>query len=184
MLVELCLHRWAHSGRPRTDVGDECALPALPRCNRRRPVKFAMRPGQREGTAMNKKFISAQGVIIVASYPARADVKYKVQGNHVVELSGLSSPCDPNAGIALFQGTVVKRDFASNEIDLKGFVIELADGSREYINVNDLPEDLGTTQLSWIVPGLQTLLHEGRRIRGTMLLCGASGGVHNLDSVK
>ena len=133
---------------------------------------------------MNKQFISALGVIIVVSYPANANVKYRVLGNHVVELSGLSSPCDSNAGIVPFQGTVIKREFASDEIHLKGFVIELADGSREYINVNDLPEDLGRIQLSWIVPGLQTLLREGREIQGTMELCGASGGVHNLDSVR
>jgi hypothetical protein len=99
-------------------------------------------------------------------------------------LSGLSLPCDPNAGIALFQGTVVKRDFASNEIDLKGFVIELVDGSRNYINVDDLPKDFDRAALSWIVPGLQTLLREGRKVRGTMQLCGASGGVKYLDSVK
>jgi hypothetical protein len=133
---------------------------------------------------MSKQFISALGMIILISSPANANVKFKVQGNHVVALSGLSSPCDTNAPIALFQGTVVKREFAVDQIHLKGFVIELADGSRDYINVDDLPEDLGRAELSWVVPGIQTLLREGRKIRGTMQLCGASGGVHVLDSVK
>jgi hypothetical protein len=113
-----------------------------------------------------KQFISALGMFVLTISFASAEVTYtakgityKVQGNRVVELSGLSSPCDPNSTrIADFQGTVVKRNFASDQIRLTGFVIELADGSRDYINVYDLPEDLGRLDLSWIVPGLQTLL--------------------------
>jgi hypothetical protein len=132
---------------------------------------------------MTKRILFSFVMAFAAFSTASAKVGYTARNGHTVEIDGLSTQCDPGAGIADFHGKVIKREFEDNQIILKGVVIEAEDGTRTYINV-EMPEDLDMATRSWIVLGLQTLLREGRFVRGTMRLCGAAGRMQNLDSLR
>ena len=134
-------------------------------------------------TLMTKIVLFSLLITVTTYSAAYSKVGYTTKNDHAIEITGLSTQCEPAAGIADFHGKVIKRDFEENQLILKGVVIEAEDGSRSYINV-EIPDDLDMASRSWIVPGLQTLLREGRFVRGTVRLCGAAGRMQNLDSVR
>lgn len=121
--------------------------------------------------------------VCVLSSAATAAPRYKYAGGKIVEISGLFSDslCHPWR----VRGTVIKRDFESDGLHLKGFVVENREGARDYVNI-ELPDPstVGPSDAIAINQGLQVLLKEGRAIEGVALACGAAGRVSTLQSVR
>jgi len=84
--------------------------------------------------------------------------------------------CRPEA---LVDGKVIKREFADNGVVVSGFVLEKANGTREFVNVK-ISEDLSTAARRIVIPGLQRLVREGRTVHGRVKLCGVAGHVEVL----
>jgi hypothetical protein len=136
---------------------------------------------------MARLVLLAVMIIVATSSLANATVGFREKNGHIVEIIGLSSQCNLGGApeqFADFRGKILKRDFEDNQIDLQGFIIEMDDGSRIYINVEKIPSDIGLITLDAIVPGLQRMLKEGRIVQGTMRICGAAGHVRELESVR
>ena len=70
------------------------------------------------------------------------------------------------------------------QVRVTGFVIENADGSRDFVNVGLDPNDLNSNASGWILRGLQTLLAEGHVVDAVIKACGASGRVLNRDGAR
>jgi len=77
----------------------------------------------------------------------------------------------------------VQREFANDAVSLKGFVVERADGTRKFVNV-DIPDDLSMMARDAVFDGLQRLLQQGRLVRADAVACGAGGRVLSLDHLK
>lgn len=79
------------------------------------------------GSSMARLVLLAVMIVVVAtSSLASATVGFKEKNRHIVEIVGLSSPCDLGGApeqFADFRGKVVKRDFEDNQIYLQGFII-------------------------------------------------------------
>jgi hypothetical protein len=78
----------------------------------------------------------------------------------------------------------VKRQFGNDGLKLAGVVIEAANGSREFVNVDVEINKLDNATKSWVINGLQTLLAEGRSVQFNTVACGAAGRVQYLDAVR
>jgi hypothetical protein len=100
----------------------------------------------------------------------------------IVELTGLYNEpeCRPEASV---DGRVVKREFADNGIVVSGFVLERADGTREFVNV-EISEELSMAARRIVIPGLQRLVRDGRTVHGRVKLCGAAGRVEVLKEIR
>jgi hypothetical protein len=101
----------------------------------------------------------------------------------VVLITNLYPPvetCDPRR----FRGKVVTRQFEDDRITIDGFVIEHADGSRNFINVSADMKGLSLNASGWIIRGLQTLLAEGHTVDVVVKFCGVAGHILNLDAVR
>jgi aspartyl protease family protein len=114
--------------------------------------------------------------------PAPSLIRYRVVQNKVVELAHLTESCGPGAS-TIIQGKVVKPSYANNGVTVNGFVLESADGRRSFINVY-FDDGIDLADLGWITQGLQTLLRAGNSIQGSIQVCGASGRILNLDTIR
>jgi hypothetical protein len=90
------------------------------------------------------------------------------------------SMCHPER----FDGEVVKREFGGDAISPASFIVEAADGQREFINAPDVPANLNLADRGWIVQGMQKFTRVGRAVHGTAQRCGASGHFLYLDSIR
>jgi hypothetical protein len=125
---------------------------------------------------------------IAAHGAERPSYKLDAGKTRVVALSHLADgqDCQP----ARLAGKVVKRkfdDFVGTIVT--GVTVEERDGARTFANVTvgDHPNwalDVGRVNAEWIAEGLQTLLQEGNRVSLGIFLCGASGSVLLVDSVR
>jgi hypothetical protein len=109
--------------------------------------------------------------------------RYQVDAaaSKVIALSNLSSDCSPGGSLT---GKIVHREFAKDGLSVTGFVIEAADGTRTFVNVDvDLNNSDQVTR-SWVMKGLQTLLVEGRSTEIGFRACGAAGRVLELDAAR
>ncbi|HVU20057.1 MAG TPA: hypothetical protein VHE09_04945 [Rhizomicrobium sp.] len=98
-------------------------------------------------------------------------------------LSGLSDDITCQTARSL-EGRVVKREFLSDGISLKDFVVEHSDGSRDDISIGEYSvEAVGEFPSSVIRNGLQRLTKVGRSVHGRVVLCGADGSNEMLDSI-
>jgi hypothetical protein len=86
-------------------------------------------------------------VVVAAISGAQAEPTFQLDasGARVVSLSNLYN--DPGCSPGRIRGKVVKRQFDDGAIRVTGFVIENADGSRDFVNVG-----VDTNELSGLPP--------------------------------
>ena len=125
----------------------------------------------------------ALGAIVAVSSSAKAEPKFQLDptGKRVVLISDLYN--DPTCPARQFRGTVVKRLFEDDRVSVAGFILELPDGSRDFINVDVDHTGLTLNASGWIIRGLETLLTQGNVVDVTGKLC-AAGHIANLDAVR
>jgi hypothetical protein len=102
--------------------------------------------------------------------------------SRVLSLSNLDP--DTSCATGMTVGKVVKRSFAEDGLTLSGFVIEISDGSREFVNVDAPSENLNNVTRGWVSKGLGSLLAEQRSAEIFVKLCGAAGRVQVLDAAR
>lgn len=129
--------------------------------------------------------IALAGLVVLATGNAQAAPRYKLDpsSSRVLEITNLGGTegCVP----AKVQGRVVARDFDKRGTAIKGVTVEEKDGSRTFVNVDDLPkESMSMVDIGWVNSGLQTLLKQGNRVSLGVGACGAAGRVMVLDSVR
>lgn len=107
-------------------------------------------------------------------------IQFDARGR-TIRLGNLYS--DASCFPAKFSGKVVKREFAPDALTITGFVVEMPDGSRSFINAG-VPDNLSRATNGVVTQGLQTLLKIGRHAKGQVLACGASGGVLTLEEIE
>src|ERR1700744_3585784 len=90
----------------------------------------------RRATKMSVNRLALRAVFALLPFSAQAEVSFKLDARgHTIAILGLTSPDDEDACLhASFFGRVVHREFESNAVTLKAFVIEHQDGTRDYIN--------------------------------------------------
>lgn len=81
-------------------------------------------------------------------------------------------------------GRIVTRKFDSDGLTLDGIVLELGDGTRDFINVDRPDSKLNMARASAVYDGLQRLTRIGRIAHVRVLLCGAAGRVETLESIR
>jgi hypothetical protein len=124
-------------------------------------------------------FLSLCGLLSVAQ--AHAAIGFKQNKAHrVIELSGLNddSTCTPRS----LKGKVISREFQSDDLTVKGFIVENADGTRDHINIYP-PDVEGEFMHGILYDGIQRLTKPGRTARGRVAFCGVSGHVIMLDEI-
>ena len=117
------------------------------------------------------------------AFPIRAEVQYRANYGDTIILYALArdvTECWPQA----IEGKIARREFADDGMTIIGVILESDDGQRKYINVDPIEKGkISRADLSWIISGLQKLTKEGRKIHGSVMLCGASGSLEYLDSL-
>ncbi len=112
-------------------------------------------------------------VVLMNAVTATAQIRYRQNNKwETTELSGLFG--EPDCSSSPLRGKVVKREFAEDALTVKAFVVEIPNGTREFVNV-ELPENLDRATQSIVLDGLQRLLREGRDVNGVVEICGGSG---------
>jgi hypothetical protein len=114
--------------------------------------------------------------VATAEVRTREDAK-----GRTVEIIGLADPTDCHP--LDFGGTIVKREFAPDALTLTGIVIEVSDGTREFINV-EIPKELNMALRGNVYRGLQQLTRIGRKANGRAFACGVAGRVQTLDAIR
>jgi hypothetical protein len=99
----------------------------------------------------------------------------------VVSISNLYA--DPTCTPRQFRGMVVKRLFEDNRVMVAGFILELPDGSRDFINIDADFTGLTLKASGWIIRGLEMMLTHGKVIEVTVKSC-AVGHIANLDAIR
>jgi hypothetical protein len=122
--------------------------------------------------------------VVVVSSSAQAEPAFQLDptGKSVVLISNLYSDftCAPRQ----FRGAVVKRQFEDDRVSVAGFILELPDGTRDFINVDVDHTGLTLNASGWIVRGLQTLLTQGHVVDVTVKSCSVAGYIVGLDAVR
>lgn len=122
---------------------------------------------------MTRALIAGLCVAALTGAAAQAEVGFKQNRLHqTIELSGLYN--DPSCTPRIIKGKVVKREFTDDGAILNGFILERADGKRQYVNTALDPQPNPTMQ-SIVNDGLQRLSRVGRIVHGHALQCGVSG---------
>jgi hypothetical protein len=129
------------------------------------------------------KRLCGVAVIVAVSGEAHAKPKFQLDPTEkrVVLISDLYA--DPTCNPRQFQGAVVKRLFDDDHVTVAGFILELPDGSRDFINVDVDLKGLSLNASGRIIGGLKTLLTQGHVVDITAKFC-ASGHIPNLDAVR
>jgi uncharacterized protein YecT (DUF1311 family)/predicted aspartyl protease len=112
-------------------------------------------------------------------------IQYKVFHDTVVALANLSKGCGARFPLSI-SGTIAKVNVDDQGLMIENFVLEAGDGERSVINIEPVSiSDPGmtTSDLGWIVQGLQTLLRPSGNIEGNAIPCGAGGGVLYLNKI-
>jgi hypothetical protein len=124
-------------------------------------------------------FVTAAFLGFVPDHPADAELRFQRNGTDVVGIFGLYS--DTTCALRPLRGKVVQRRFKEDATTIEGFVVELPDGTRDYVNVG-IPEE-GPFNTNLAIYGLQRLIREGRTVQGRVLWCGAAGRVGTLEAI-
>ena len=121
--------------------------------------------------------------MVAVSFSAQAEPKFQLDATskRVVLISDLHN--DPTCTPRQFRGTVVKRLFEDDRVTVAGFILELPDGSRDFINVDADLKGVSLNASGWIIRGLQTLLTQGHVVDVTGQFC-AAGHIANLDVIR
>jgi hypothetical protein len=126
--------------------------------------------------------VTASAIGLLAKQ-ADAEVRFSQnKSNQTISLSGLVDP-DANCSLVGIGGRVVKRDFGNDALTITGFVVERADGTRQFVNV-DMPANLSMSERDAVFDGLQRLLEQGRVVGGRAVSCGVGGRVLTLESIR
>ena len=80
-------------------------------------------------------------------------------------------------------GKWVKRQFEDDRVSIAGLILELSDGSRDFINVDVDHTGLTLNASGWIIRGLETLLTQGRVVDVSVKACSLDY-IINLDAVR
>ncbi len=122
--------------------------------------------------------------VVIALMTGTASGKVQIEQDSLHQIIGISSLVNNEAGCGLetFVGRVAKRIFASDALTITGFVVEHADGTRNFINVY-IPNSLDQFTQGAVFNGLQRLLKEGRRVTGRAQACG-SAPVLTLEQIR
>ena len=119
-------------------------------------------------------------------------MRYQVYHNQVIAFENLSEPCGYTAGqmgeAEAITGKVVGREFGPDELTMIGFVIELSDGERQFINVDAMASlnqfSVGLADQNWVIPGLDKMLNVNNVIHGTVQICAGTGADAFLNSLS
>jgi hypothetical protein len=125
--------------------------------------------------------ISAIAAAGVGSAQAEPTFQLDPTSSRVVSISKLYA--DPTCTPRQLRGTVVKRLFEDNRVMVAGFILELPDGSRDFINIDADFNGLTLKASGWIIRGLQMMLTHGNVVEVTVKSCAATH-VANLDAVR
>ncbi len=130
---------------------------------------------------LNRLFLTAFIVAVSSSAQAKPAFELDPTGKRVVSISNLynDATCRPRQ----FRGTVAKRQFDDDRVSVAGFIVELPDGSRDFINVDVDHTGLTLNASGWIIRGLETLLTQGRLVDVTVKSCSV-GYITNLEAVR
>lgn len=126
-------------------------------------------------------FITAIVAAGVGNAEAVPTFQLNPDNTRVVSISDVYA--EPTCSTRQFRGTVVKRLFEDNRVMVAGFILELPDGSRDFINVDAEFTGLTLKASGWIIRGLQTMLTHGNVVEVTVKSC-AVGHIANLDAIR
>jgi len=115
--------------------------------------------------------------------PVVVALHYKSSGRKLIEVSKLSSDCDPGGGIDDMGGKVVQINMLDDGVTVAGFVLEEPDGERSHIGV-EIPGDISMSEIKFIMQGLRSILRQGQTVTGKVRRCGAAGRGLFLESAK
>jgi len=118
----------------------------------------------------------AAGVGIAQAEPS---FQFDPTNSRVVSISNLykDSTCDPRP----FRGTIAKRQFDDDRVNVAGFILEFPDGSRQFVGVDLDTHGLTLNASGWVIRGLQTLLTQGDVVDVIVKAC--DGYLAMLDGV-
>jgi predicted aspartyl protease len=117
--------------------------------------------------------------------PDPSHIQYKVFHDKVAALSNLSKGCSARFPLSI-SGKIAKVNFDSEGLMVENFLLQTDDGNRSVINIERISmfyPGMTTSDLGWIVQGLQTLLRPDWYIEGNAIPCGAGGGVLYLNKI-
>lgn len=117
-------------------------------------------------------------VIAVSAFPIAA------QKRSGMTMSDLYDKHDSGACMALgkpFSGTVIKRNYADDEITLIGFVLREAGDTRTFLNID---HERVAGKGHFVPDQLLEILKVGVRVKVWVYGCGASGRLMYLDKVQ
>ncbi len=120
-------------------------------------------------------------VVVSSSAQAKPTFHLDPSGKWVVLLSGLYN--DSRCSVREFRGVVIKRQFEDDRVSIAGLILELSDGSRDFINVDVDHTGLTSNASGWIIRGLETLLTQGRVVDVSVKACSLDY-IINLDAVR
>ena len=131
---------------------------------------------------LKRPFLIALIVVVSSSAQAEPAFQLDATGKWVVSVSNLYN--DSTCTLREFRGAVVKRQFDDDRVSVAGFILELPDGSRDFINVDVDHTGLTLNASGWIIRGLQTLLTQDHVVDVTVKSsCSVAGYVVSLDAV-
>jgi hypothetical protein len=120
---------------------------------------------------MTERLCLIAAIVAVGVGSAQAEPTFQLDrtSSRVVSISNLYNDhtCDSRP----FRGTVAKRQFEDDRVTVAGFILELPDGSRDFIGVALETQGLTLNSSGWIIRGLQTLLAEGNVVDVTVKSC-------------
>ena len=113
--------------------------------------------------------IAAIVAVGVGSAQAGPTFQLDPTSNRVVSISNLY--IDPRCDAQPFRGTIAKRQFEDDRVTISSFILELPDGSRQFIGVGLDTQGLTLNTSGWVIRGLQTLLTQGNVVDVTVKSC-------------
>jgi len=122
----------------------------------------------------------ASTAVYAQSKPA---YKLDARQTQVLSLSNLTDGqvCFPERMV----GKVVKRQYDDEQATtITGVTIEHRDGSRDFLNIDKLSDDVEMFDRRWIYDGLEKLLKVGRKVSLGVHRCGAAGRVLFINSIR
>ncbi len=108
------------------------------------------------------------------------------KGRHLIGISNLYGETSVHCGIDLSPvvGTIVRRDFESDQMTVMGFVLRLANDERIFVNLSwDNLNDWNKQQSKIGLISIRELLTLGNYVRVTTVTCGR-GSITFADSIN
>ena len=126
-------------------------------------------------------FLIAFIVVVSSGIQAKPAFQLDSSGKRVVLLSDLYN--DSRCTVREFRAVVIKRQFEEDRVSVAGLILELPDGSRDFVNVDVEHTGLTLNASGWIIRGLETLLNQGRVVDVIVKSCNFDY-IINLEAVR